>query len=232
MELKRFALIVAGGSGTRMESCTPKQFIPLHGLPMLMHTVKTFHSLKTIDSIVLVLPTGEMTRWKLLCNEFNFTIPLRLVEGGETRFHSVKNGLASLGNQEGWVAVHDGVRPLVTAALIEKCFNAAQRAGNAIPAIRATDSIRIGQQPDDTSATSRSTIWIVQTPQVFNLQKLKSHYSAPWNENFTDDASVAEANGEKITLVEGERDNIKITTPSDLIFAHVILTNRGEMADK
>lgn len=218
---KRYALIVAGGSGVRMNLRTPKQFLLLNGLPVLMHTINVFNSLNPLPEIVLVLPMSEFDTWRSLCNEYNFRVPHALVAGGETRFHSVKNGLDTI-NGKGLVAIHDGVRPLVNIATIEKCFEVAMQKGNAIPAVLPHESIRIGT-PENSNTMDRSKVWLVQTPQVFNAAAIKQYYQSSFQSSFTDDASVAEAAGERIFLVEGNRENIKITTRQDLIIAEELI---------
>jgi 2-C-methyl-D-erythritol 4-phosphate cytidylyltransferase len=220
----RYALIVAGGSGTRMGVTIPKQFLPVKELPVLMHTIRVFSTVFPSPIIFVVLPNVEHERWSQLCKKHVFDIPHTIVSGGETRYHSVKNGLSQI-QGDGLVAIHDGVRPLVTAQLIEKCFLHADKNGNAIPAVRPVESVRYGDffssRKDD-----RNQVWLVQTPQVFRLSDIKSFYTADYNPLFTDDASVAEDNGQPILIVEGERENIKITTPIDLAFANAILEQR------
>jgi 2-C-methyl-D-erythritol 4-phosphate cytidylyltransferase len=231
MKPKRFALIAAGGSGIRMESEVPKQFLLLQGIPILMHTINLFQSLKTISSILLVLPSHEIPRWDLLCKEYNFTIPHTVIAGGDTRFDSVKKGINAFGNEAGLIAIHDGVRPLIQPELIEKCYSFAYEFGNAIPAVRATESIRLGTHADNTKV-DRNSVWQIQTPQVFFLERIRDHYKAQWQEDYTDDASVAEACGERINLIEGDIENIKITTPLDLFLANCILKGRNECSNK
>jgi 2-C-methyl-D-erythritol 4-phosphate cytidylyltransferase len=230
MTKTRHALIVAGGSGTRMGLDTPKQFLPLLGKPILMHTISVFYSSAPSPKIVLVLPANEHLRWKELCKEFSFDIPHRLISGGETRFHSVKNGLACI-EDEGLVAIHDGVRPLVSKNLIEKCFADALSYGNAIPAVKPHETIRIGTHKQS-RIENRDLCWLVQTPQVFFLKEIKSCYNTEYNTRFTDDASVAEAKGKEIFIVDGEKENIKITTPLDLIVATAILESRGDQTTR
>lgn len=217
-----FAIIVAGGSGTRMGTELPKQFLELNGVPVLMHTLNAFEGSKLFSQIVLVLPTAFHSLWNKLCQEHDFTLVHTLVEGGDTRFHSVKNGLSALADKQGLVAVHDGVRPLISANLIKRCITAAQEHGNAVPVVGVHDSVRQGELSHSQSI-SRDNLWLVQTPQVFKLENLRKYYRQPWNKAFTDDASVAEQAGEKIFLVQGERENLKITTPVDLAVAQLLL---------
>ncbi|NHB68970.1 2-C-methyl-D-erythritol 4-phosphate cytidylyltransferase [Perlabentimonas gracilis] len=224
MPSSRYALIVAGGSGVRMGAEIPKQFLCVNGLPILMHTLKAFQHLTPCPSIFLVLPEREHSRWDNLCKQHSFTIPHTLVVGGDTRYQSVKNGLNSI-KGDGLVAIHDGVRPLVSLALLDKCFNEALRYGNAIPAVRPVETVRMGGE-SNSKQVSRENCWLVQTPQVFNLSVIKRCYTSPYNPNFTDDASVAEHGGESIRIIEGERENIKITTPADIAIAEAILLSR------
>jgi 2-C-methyl-D-erythritol 4-phosphate cytidylyltransferase len=221
MSNNRYALIVAGGSGVRMGNQLPKQFLPLAGMTILMHTLTLFHRLNTMPSIYLVLPSQQFELWETLCLEHAFTLPHTLVEGGDTRFNSVQNGLnAMYGN--GLVAIHDGVRPLVTPAVVEECYRVASEKGNAIPAIRPVETVRFGS-PSSSLHMNRDEVWLVQTPQVFELNRIKKHYQCAWNEMFTDDASVAEANGDTINLVLGNPENIKITNPMDMALAEAII---------
>ncbi|PKP39258.1 MAG: 2-C-methyl-D-erythritol 4-phosphate cytidylyltransferase [Bacteroidetes bacterium HGW-Bacteroidetes-15] len=224
MKLNRYAIIVAGGSGNRMGLSVPKQFLPLCGVPVLIHTLKVFSSLSQKPSIYLVLPISEHNAWKDLCKKHSFNVPHTLVAGGETRFHSVKNGLDSI-EGDGLVAIHDGVRPLVTQELVEKCYLMAQNAGNAVPAVNPFESIRVGKV-NHNRKENRDLIWLVQTPQVFSVSQAQEFYKVEWNQEYTDDSSVAEANGIIINLLEGSRDNIKITTPIDLKIAEAILESR------
>lgn len=221
MAASRYALIVAGGSGKRMESETPKQFLPLGGVPILMHTLALFHRLNPSPSLFLVLPKNEIASWEKLCREHSFGIPHRIIRGGETRFQSVKNGLEAI-EGEGLVAIHDGVRPLVSPSVIEDCYYTAGEKGNAIPAVRPVETVRTGEM-EDSKLGNRNQLWLVQTPQVFELKRIKQYYQKPFKPEYTDDASVAEASGEKIHLVAGNRENIKITTPSDLRMAEALL---------
>ncbi|HOP03067.1 MAG TPA: 2-C-methyl-D-erythritol 4-phosphate cytidylyltransferase [Tenuifilaceae bacterium] len=218
---KRYAIIVAGGSGVRMNVRTPKQFLLLNGLPILMHTINLFQSINPLPEIVLVLPDNQFETWEKLCHEYTFNVHYKLVAGGETRFHSVKNGLNAI-DGDGLVAIHDGVRPLVSMAIIENCFNVAKQKGNAVPAIQPHESVRVGS-PESSTAENRENIWLIQTPQVFRVNTIKTSYQTNFSISFTDDASVAEASGEKIHLVQGDRENIKITTQLDLITAEELI---------
>ncbi len=220
----RYAIIVAGGKGTRMGSQIPKQFLPIAGKPVLMHTLERFAQAKTTISVVLVLPQNQFEPWEALCKKYRFTLPHQCVIGGATRTESVFNGLQVLPEQ-GLVAVHDGVRPLVSDALIERAYQTAAAKGNAIAAVPLKDSIR-QLHPDGTSyAVDRSMFQLVQTPQTFQLALFKEAYRQAMQsaQTFTDDASVAEAAGHTIHLVSGDYQNIKITTPEDLQFAEAFL---------
>ena len=216
-----FVIIVAGGSGSRMNSAVPKQFIELQGKPILMHTIEKFKVAIPEINIVLVLSSNYSEQWKVLCDKHHFTIPYQITNGGETRFHSVKNGLA-LVPENCVVGVHDAARPLVSIQTILKAFETASEKGNASPAIPLTESIRIIEN-DTNKAVDRSNYLIVQTPQCFRSNLLKKAFLQEYQATFTDDASVVEALGEKINLIEGNRENIKITTHQDLIIAEALM---------
>ncbi|MEG1749373.1 MAG: 2-C-methyl-D-erythritol 4-phosphate cytidylyltransferase [Tannerellaceae bacterium] len=220
--MKRYVLIVAGGKGLRMGSDLPKQFIPIEGKPILMHTLEAFHRWDAEAKLILVLPTEHQDYWRMLCKELGCSTPHTLANGGETRFHSVQNGLQQI-EQPGLVAVHDGVRPFVTSEVITACFEAAERQGAAVPAIPLTDSLRYieaeGSHPVD-----RSRYLAVQTPQVFCSDLLLRAYRQSYSPLFTDDASVVEAIGQPVTLVPGNPENIKITTPFDLKVAEILFS--------
>ncbi len=221
-KLPRYAIIVAGGKGLRMGSTLPKQFLPLAGRPVLMHTLERFA--QVVDDVILVLPEDHIIYWEGLCQEYAFTLPIRLALGGETRFHSVRSALSLL-PKAGWVAVHDGVRPLVSQELIEACFVQAEAVGAALPALPMTDSLRQLDETGSSHAVERSQFVGVQTPQTFSLERLHTAYLQPYQPTFTDDASVYEASGFGApALVPGERTNIKITTPLDLSLAELLLT--------
>ena len=221
--MKKYAIIVAGGKGLRMNGEMPKQFIALAGKPILMHTIEAFVRYDAGINIVLVLPEAQIPFWQDLCKKYAFSQQYIIAKGGETRFHSVKNGLALI-DGEGLVAVHDGVRPLVSCATIERCFAAAAKYRAVVPVVDSVDSIR---QIVDTEniAVERAAFKLVQTPQVFDVQLLKNAYKQSFSPAFTDDASVVESFGAKIHLVEGNRENIKITTPFDLQIANVLIHN-------
>jgi 2-C-methyl-D-erythritol 4-phosphate cytidylyltransferase len=217
--LKHFTIIPAAGTGLRFGNVVPKQFIELCGKPVLMHTLERFAF--SSEKTMLVLNPSFIEYWQNLCSKFSFNIPHTIVEGGKTRTDSVKNGLAVI-NDDGIVAIHDAVRPLVSRVLIEKIFAVAEEKGNAVPAIEIQHSLR-KTEGEKNFAVNRNEYRIIQTPQCFQVSKLKSAYAASFEQEFTDDASVYEAYGEKINLIEGESSNIKITEPVDLIIAAAIL---------
>jgi len=195
----------------------PKQFLPIEGKPILMHTIETFRQALEGVEIVLVLPADQHDYWHKLCKDYNFCSPTLVAKGGETRFHSVKNGLALLPNDEdAIVGVHDGVRPFVSRETILRCYEAAAQGQAVVPVVPVVETVR-QILPDGKSVTRpRDQYRLVQTPQVFPLDLLQKAYEQAYSEAFTDDASVVEAFGKEITMVEGNRENIKITTPSDL----------------
>lgn len=219
----KFTIIVAGGSGQRMNSVLPKQFIELAGKPILMRTIEKFHAYDPSMEIVLVLPKNHIPTWVELCRQHSFHLTHKIAEGGPTRFHSVKNGLGLIPD-DGLVAIHDGVRPLVSHATIRRCFQAAETFGNAIPCIAVHETVRL-VTGDSNQMLDRSQLKLIQTPQVFSITLLKKAFEQPYDESFTDDASVLERMGETIQLVEGNRENIKVTEPVDLIFAGYLIRN-------
>lgn len=227
MKHKEYALIVAGGRGTRMNSATPKQFMLLDGMPVLMHTIQAFYTYSRQVSIVLVLPASEIEIWKGLVQQYQFTLKHSIVAGGDSRFQSVKNGLDSIHSNEGLVAIHDGVRPLVDSNTIGASFNLAALHKCAIAAVRLKESIRKTDQ-DTTKAMDRSDFRLVQTPQTFDLEMIKEAYKIKEEASLTDDASVAEKAGFKISLFEGSYDNIKITTPEDMVIAEALMKRKNQ----
>ena len=204
-----------------MNSEIPKQFIPLSGKPVLMHTIERFMAFDPAINIIVVLPQKETAEWQSLCDKHNFGIKHMVVTGGNTRFHSVKNGLDTI-TDKSFIAVHDGVRPLISNELIKRCFSEAIEKGNAIPFVHVRESIR-KIDGDKNEAVKRDSFVIIQTPQCFSSDILKKAFLAEYETTFTDDASVVEAAGEKINLIEGEHSNIKITFPEDLLFAEALL---------
>ena len=218
--LHKWAIIVAGGSGSRMQANVPKQFLELCGQPILMHSIRAFIDACETIGVIVVLPSSQIEYWQELCRRYGFDIPHEIAEGGDTRFHSVKNGLSLLSGK-GLVAVHDGVRPLVSRQTIISCFQEAEKHGNAVPVVPITDSVR--EVSDAASRVlNRSILRLVQTPQVFDIALLKKAYEQEYMPTFTDDASVFEKNGYTIRLVAGNVENIKITTPNDLVVAETL----------
>lgn len=215
--MKKYALIVAGGSGLRMGSEVPKQFLLLKGKPILIHTIERFYETGVFDEIILVLPKSERIFWDRLASDHGLKVPHLVIDGGSSRFESVKNGLSAIAG-DGYVAIHDGVRPLVRSALINRCMTALKEHSNAIPCIEIIDSIRRVNN-GDSSVVDRSELRAIQTPQCFQLDLIRNAYQLSDDGKSTDDASVFERAGHKIHLVEGERTNIKITVAADLIIA-------------
>jgi len=214
----RYVIIAAGGSGSRFNSSLPKQFVELESIPMLMRTMEAFDQAISNINVILVLPTEHLHLWDELGKKYKFEIPHQVVSGGETRFNSVKNGLNAIGDEEGFVAIHDGVRPLISKELISNAFNAAETNGNAIPVINVNDSLR-KVDGDLSVPVNRDDFRVVQTPQCFALSVIKKSFKQSYSPEFTDEASVVESTGEVIHLIQGESINIKITTPADLLIA-------------
>lgn len=252
MSVKRYCIIVAGGSGRRMMSAIPKQFLLLDGKPLLMHTIERFHSFDPLIEIIVVLPREHHSLWAGLVKEYSFGISHSVTAGGEERFHSVRAGLALvkaasreagdagdsqqeagsdddmspdtvsvLVKEESLVAIHDGVRPLVSHDTIWRCYADAGEFGTAVPFIEPADSVRV-LQDDDSIPLPRNVVRLIQTPQVFRASLIMKVYDRDFDASFTDDATVAEAAGIKIHLTHGNRENIKITTPEDLAVAHTL----------
>ncbi len=221
--MDKYILIVAGGRGSRIGG-QPKQFVELLGKPLLMHTFDVFTVLPSPKKFIVVLSETDLEYWKLLCVEHDFRVPHQVISGGPKRFYSVKRGLGLVPN-DALVAIHDGVRPLVSEDTIQRCFDIARRKGNAIPAIRIHESVR------ETDASlnkpfNREKLRIAQTPQVFYSTLIKNAYQQNYREDFTDDALVLESTVQMIHLVEGNEENIKITNPSDLIVAEALLKRK------
>lgn len=219
--MKLFAVIVAGGSGIRMGTGVPKQFLELGGRPILMHTIERFFAFDGTMEIVAVLPESQLEYWTFLQGKYAFQVPHTFVSGGSSRFYSVRKGLERVG-ETGLVAIHDGVRPLVSSATIKRCFESAAKYGNGVPVISPADSLRM-LTGDRSVPVDRHSIKIIQTPQVFSVSLIKKAYLMDYNPDFTDDATVLEQSGETIHLVEGNRENIKITNPEDLIISEALL---------
>jgi 2-C-methyl-D-erythritol 4-phosphate cytidylyltransferase len=218
-----YAIIVAGGSGSRMLSAVPKQFMPLEGIPILMHTILAFYNSNSKPNLIVVLPAVYHHHWTHLCEMHDFNIPYHLVKGGDTRFHSVKNGLDLIpANEDVVIAVHDAVRPLTSREIIDESYQYALANGNAVVAVKSRDSVR--QLKDGVStALTRDEIYLVQTPQTFQSAQLIKAYHQPYGTKFTDDASVVEATGIQINLIEGNYKNIKITFPEDVAIAELLM---------
>jgi 2-C-methyl-D-erythritol 4-phosphate cytidylyltransferase len=223
--VKEYALIVAGGKGTRIKSKLPKQFLELRGLPILMHTINAFYRYSAAIQVILVLPEDDFPTWEALCRKHQFNKPFILQKGGDTRFQSVKNGLAKI-EGDGLVAIHDGVRPLVCENIIGASFRLAAVHQSAVAAVRLKESIRMTNQ-DNTKAVDRSLFRLIQTPQTFQVKLIQEAYEMKEDSTLTDDASVAEHAGHKIALFEGSYENIKITTPEDLIIAEALMKQKS-----
>lgn len=222
-QVRKAAIIVAGGSGRRMGSALPKQFIEVNGKPVLQHTIERFYNFDPAMQLVVVLPGDYHAYWREECKKHRFTVKYTVVSGGEERFFSVSNGLDALDADVGLVAVHDGVRPLVSPATIERCFAVALAGGAAIPTTQPTESLRQISPDGSTHSVVRSQYLCVQTPQCFARDIIARAYSLPFSSQFTDDASVVEAAGHSIATVPGNVENIKITTPIDLVVAEHLL---------
>ncbi len=219
--MKYYAIIVGGGSGKRMQNVIAKQFLLLQHKPILMHTLSAFHTSAFKPELILVLNQNLHAQWEELCITYNFTIPHLLINGGEQRFHSVRNGLMAI-KGDGIVAVHDAVRPLASANLIARTYEIAEQDGNAVACITPSDSIRKVKE-GKSKVLNRAGIVLIQTPQTFEISQLRRAYQQHYKPKFTDDASVVEKAGFKINLIEGERNNLKITYPEDLELANFLL---------
>ena len=228
-------IIVAGGKGLRMGGDIPKQFLPIGGKPVLMHTIDRFLQFDASMQVVLVLPESQQDYWRTLCDKYHFSQPYILANGGETRFHSVKNGLAKVSSAATLIGVHDGVRPFVSNETIQAAYDAAALTEAAVPVVNVVETIRYIVNDNESKTVPRSAYRLVQTPQVFSASLLRAAYEQPYvkeclagspqavAEVFTDDASVVEKYGHPVTLVSGNRENIKITTPFDLVIASALL---------
>ena len=219
--MMEYALIVAGGSGSRMQSDIPKQFIEINGLPILMRTINAFHRYSEALKIILVIPEDQFSIWHDLVKRYHFSTPCQLVNGGKTRFNSVKNGLDAI-KGDGLVAIHDGVRPFVSSKIINKSYESAKEFGSGIAAVSPKDSIRLVSESGNRNV-NRDDYRLMQTPQTFIVDEIKRAYREAANNNFTDDASVFESSGKQISLVAGDYRNIKITTPEDIKIAQALL---------
>lgn len=224
--MKHYVIIVAAGRGSRMQLPTPKQFIKLNGKPVLLHSINAFAAYNADVNIILVLPPDQFDMWEKIRSEYNVTVPVQITAGGETRFASVKNGLALITESEALVGIHDAVRPLVSQKTISGAFKSAERYGSGIPAVPLSDSIRQIESKRSV-AVDRSRYCVVQTPQCFRFSILSKAYNQEYRYTFTDDASVVEADGNEVHLVDGNVDNFKLTTRVDLIVAEAMLKNGG-----
>lgn len=225
--MKKTVIIVAGGIGSRMQSAIPKQFILLADKPVLLHTLETFYDWDNNIQIVVVLPSDQIREWENIISEYKFDIPHKICSGGYTRFHSVLNGLQYVEDDDSIVAVHDGVRPLVSTLTIQNCFDAALKKDAAIPVVELVDSLRKISK-EGSEAVNRDEYRIVQTPQCFKASVLKAAYNLPYKAAFTDDASVVEAAGTSVELTPGNIENIKITTSFDLLLAEALLKSKTQ----
>lgn len=222
LPMKRYAIIVAGGKGLRMGGELPKQFIPVEGRPVLMRTLDAFHACDASIQLILVLPHDHQAYWHELCAQYQFAVPHRIADGGATRFHSVQSGLTLVDAPEALVAVHDGVRPFVSPEVIRRCYAEAEAHGAVVPVIPVVETVRqlVGE---GSKTVARDAYRLVQTPQTFRATLLRLAYEQPYCDAFTDDASVVEALGSAVSLVDGNRENIKLTTPFDLIVAKALV---------
>jgi 2-C-methyl-D-erythritol 4-phosphate cytidylyltransferase len=233
MKMKEYALIVAGGKGTRIKNSLPKQFMELDGKPILLHAIEAFCRYSKKITIVLVLPHDDLGVWDSVCEKYNLAKSVIIQPGGETRFQSVRNGLDKI-EGEGLVAIHDGVRPLVSEDTIATSFRLATLHHCAVAAVRLKESIRImdppgggsGRKKNNSKAVDRTRFWVIQTPQTFDVQLIKKAYRIKEDSRLTDDASVAERGGHFISLFEGSYENIKITTPEDFTIAEALIRQR------
>ena len=237
MKSEEFVIIVAGGKGLRMGSDIPKQFLPIGGKPVLMRTLERFRAYSEALQIILVLPETQQNYWRKLCQQYDFQVDYQIANGGQTRFHSVQNGLALIPDDaEGVVGVHDGVRPFPSIEVIARCYETARTAKAVIPVIPIVETVRQILPSNQSNPNTPSSITVprdqyrlVQTPQTFDIQLLKAANRQPYNDGFTDDASVVESYGHQITLVEGNRENIKITTPYDITVAEAIINSQSSI---
>lgn len=223
--MDKYAVIVAGGKGLRMGNAVPKQFLPLAGKPILYHTIKAFMDAYADMKLILVLPAEQLSYAQMVLQAFPERIDVDIVTGGATRFHSVKNGLEAVPSGS-VVFVHDGVRPLVSPQLIRACYEQAVAKGSAIPAVAVSDSLRM-VDGDNSKPIDRDKVRSIQTPQTFQSDILLKAFEQEYTEAFTDEATVAEAYGETVHLLQGEKTNLKLTTPEDMMIAEIILKERN-----
>ncbi len=224
--MNKSAIIVAGGKGTRMGASKPKQYLPIAGKPVLMHTLEVFQKLDDAIKLILVLPESDFDFWNGLCAEYNFQIPHQLVAGGNSRFQSVRNGLDAITEKGGLVAIHDGVRPFVKPEVIASSFEVAAKSGSAIAVVALKDSIRKLTEDGKSFFEERHYFRLVQTPQTFQVEKIKKAFEVTELQQFTDDATVYEHQGWQVTLISGNPENIKLTTQEDLAYAEFLATKQ------
>ncbi len=224
--MRKAAILVAGGKGTRMGGPVSKQYLPIGGKPVLMHTLEAFSRYSPEIYLILVLPANDFTFWQKLCQEYQFTLPHQVIGGGASRFQSVKNGLNALPFDEGLVAIHDGVRPFVHSGVIRESFEEAGRSGSAIAVVPLKDSIRKVTSDGKSNFEERQFFRLVQTPQTFQIGKIKEAFTVEELPQFTDDATVYEYQGWQVSLIEGNPENVKITTPEDLEYAEFLLSRK------
>lgn len=221
--MQKFVIIVAGGSGSRMGGKTPKQFLLLGGKPILMRTIERFFDYDASINLILVLPANAMKEWYRLCDKHDFYPAIQTVTGGNTRFQSVRNGLRNIRAKEGLVAVHDGVRPFVTQEMIAQGYAVAADKGTAVTCVALKDSLRVLTNDGHNESVERAAYRLVQTPQTFRLDLMRKAFEAEEQPSFTDCASVLEHAGVEISLIEGSYQNLKITTPEDMLWAEAFL---------
>lgn len=224
--MKKYAVIVAGGKGTRMGAPISKQYLEIGAKPVLMHTLEKFHQVDADLDLILVIPEVDFDLWDSLCKQYQFAITHLIVAGGSSRFQSVRNGLKAIDGTEGLVAIHDGVRPFVAAEVIEESYARAKEFGSAIAVIGLKDSIRRITEEGESHFEDRQSYRLVQTPQTFQLSKIKQAYEVQELPQFTDDATVYEYQGWQVKLISGNLENIKITTPEDMDYAAFLMSKR------
>jgi 2-C-methyl-D-erythritol 4-phosphate cytidylyltransferase len=225
--MEKAAVVVAGGKGTRMGTSISKQYLPIGGKPVLMRTLEVFHRAEPSIHLILVLPQSDFEFWEDLCERYQFHLSHQVVAGGTSRFQSVRNGLAAIHFSQGLVAIHDAVRPFVNEEVILESFSKAQVFGSAIAVVPLKDSLREVNSDGLSQFRERHKFRLVQTPQTFQLEKIRKAFEIPEREEFTDDATVYEFQGWQVTLIEGNMENIKLTTPEDLEYAEFLLSREN-----
>lgn len=220
------AILVAGGRGSRMGGPISKQYLPIAGKPVLMRTLSVFYTLDPGIDLILVLPESDFAYWKELCEDYQFTVPHRLVAGGNSRFQSVRNGIHALQNETELVAIHDGVRPFVSPEVIQESYEVAGHHGSAVAVVALKDSIRKLTDTGKSFYEERQYFRLVQTPQTFQVEKIRKAFEVTELQQFTDDATVYENQGWQVTLISGNPENIKITTPEDLEYAEFLISRK------